>query len=115
MQDLTGDEYLHIFQQTMWHDDAYLIGNRTALEALKAKIDIALEHGASYDSAGGFFQNDGEGYTIGIICADNLLMQDINTAYTDEVAFEEASGPAWESIGKMLGEAPDFKLRQREG
>lgn len=51
----------HIFGQQMWHSNAYLIANRTALIKLKEAIDVALKH---KEIRLGLSPSDGEGYDL---------------------------------------------------
>ncbi|MFS0864902.1 hypothetical protein AB3M96_19550 [Fredinandcohnia sp. 179-A 10B2 NHS] len=45
----------------MWHRNAYLIFNRTALLVLKEAIDVALKH---EEARIGLMPLDGEGYDL---------------------------------------------------
>ena len=74
---------LHIFGQEFWHNEAFLIGNRNALLALKKAIDKALENKISKPV---FMQNDGEGYFAIVVCAEDL--DKLKTAYSAEEALD---------------------------
>jgi len=52
---------LHIYSQSHPHDDAVIVGDRTALVALRDAIGRALE---TTESSMNTFTNDGEGYSI---------------------------------------------------
>lgn len=58
----------HIFGQQMWHSNAYLIANRTALLELKEAIDVALKH---EETRLGLMPSDGEGYDLFIKCVED--------------------------------------------
>lgn len=81
---------LHIFSQIYWHTEAFIVGNREGLIALKAAIGKALEEGKGQADA---FVSDGEGYMTGVICVDKpddsrewTLMAN---PYTDEICSEK--------------------------
>ncbi len=75
---------LHIHSQQQWHDDAWIIGSRVALQALRDAIDVALQEGRSLCES---FVNDGEGFSTFIICEESL--DDAAVPYTGEVAIEK--------------------------
>lgn len=102
-------EYLHVYSPLIWHDDAFILGNRKGLEALRDRIDRALEHGASMDATGGFFQNDGEGYTVSVLRIDDDLIDRIPCSYTDDCARDDGSHEVWREVRDRLCEAPDAK------
>ncbi len=53
-----------MYAQKAWHDDAFIIGNRAALTALRAAIDQALEQPDGRGVTTEVFAADGEGYTV---------------------------------------------------
>lgn len=53
--------WLHIRGQFSYHGEAYIVGSRAGLLALRAAIDEALEHGEGEAIA---YANDGEGYAV---------------------------------------------------
>jgi hypothetical protein len=64
---------LHLYGQEAWHDEAFVIGNREGLLALRALIDEALTTGRAKSketSEEQIWVSDGEGYTINIIFED---------------------------------------------
>jgi hypothetical protein len=79
------DNTLHIYSPEWWHNDAFVIGTRPALVALKAAIDTALADGAGSTES---FVNDGEGFTVAVILTDEAGMNRLNAPYTDEVAMD---------------------------
>lgn len=83
---------LHIFGQRMWHHNAYLIGNRDGLEALRDAISSALSHD---DKASPFHTlalaevepSDEETYTVAVIL-DHRDCENVETAYWDSNAVD---------------------------
>lgn len=82
----------HFFGQQMWHDNAYLVANRTALNELKEAIDIALKHG---ESRLGLSPSDGEGYDLYIKCVgDDFEWEELEMPYHDRECYvpDETTG-----------------------
>ena len=61
----TEDEVplLHVHAQEAWRDPAVLVGNRAALQNLRALLDAVLAGGAPEQKAG-FMAADGEHYDL---------------------------------------------------
>lgn len=78
--------YLHIYAQDAWHDSAYVVGTREALEALRAAVGSALHGDRSAFCA---FTGDGEGYTIHLGLTDSDTLGRMRMPYTDEHAVDE--------------------------
>lgn len=57
--------YLHIYSQKYWHDDAIIVGNKTALIELRDAIDNAIQYG---EGRLGASTSDREGYDLFILC-----------------------------------------------
>lgn len=74
---------LHIYAQPYWHAEAYIIGDRKALQLLRDSIDVALQSGNHSSQT---FANDGEGYMLCVMV--NEKMEDIRLPYTDEIAYD---------------------------
>ena len=79
---------LHVYPQEQWHDDAFIVGNRLGLEALRDAISEALlGKGRAKTDA---YVTDGEGYEIKILCEDLEWKEDfwnnLSFPYTDEPA-----------------------------
>lgn len=75
----------HIFGQQMWHGDAYLIANRTALLELKEAIDVALKH---EETRLGLAPSDGEGYDLFIKCVeDDFEWEKLEMPYHDRECY----------------------------
>lgn len=53
---------LHVYGQSAWHDDVFIVGNRQALKALREAIGKALEQGQG--ETNDVFVADGEGYGV---------------------------------------------------
>jgi hypothetical protein len=78
-------EIVHIYQQAYWHDDAYIVGNRTGIEQLHAALTLALDSGA--DTARPFAR-DSKGYRIEVHVVDDETAMKLALPYTDELARE---------------------------
>ncbi|MDO8671127.1 MAG: hypothetical protein Q7O66_06810 [Dehalococcoidia bacterium] len=93
-------KYLHIYGPDWHHDDAYIMGDRAALEALRAAIDrvlmFAANPGTSVESDE-FFVGDGEGFTAYV-----LLYKDdfghVAEPYTEDYARETREHAVWPSV-----------------
>ncbi|MEY8192196.1 hypothetical protein AB4X15_21400 [Peribacillus simplex] len=73
----------HIFGQQMWHSNASLIANRTALLELKEAIDVALKQ-----TRLGLMPSDGEGYDLFIKCVeDNFEWEELEMPYHDRECY----------------------------
>ncbi|MFA5790758.1 MAG: hypothetical protein WC976_06875 [Caldisericia bacterium] len=59
-------DLLHIYGQSSHHDDAFIVGNRGALEKLKKAIEKALSGDEGTDNIVSVSVNDGEGYDLHI-------------------------------------------------
>jgi len=78
-------EKLHIYAQVMWHTEAYIIGDREALTALRDAIDAALtDNHAQLESS----TRDGEGYEVivQVLPTADHLWSTLALPYTDEIA-----------------------------
>ncbi|AMX00044.1 hypothetical protein [Rummeliibacillus stabekisii] len=74
------EETLHIYGQQMWHDNAYIVGNRAA-----------LQYGEKKDV---FFPNDGEGYDLYVACVDDQFnWENLEAPYHDTEIFEKRKHP----------------------
>jgi len=63
------DDFLHVYGQYMWHDDAVIRGTKTALLALREAIDSAIATGTGETEV---FATDGEGYLVVIQCVNTV-------------------------------------------
>lgn len=85
------DEYLHIYGQPSWHGDAFIIGNRAALQLLRDTIDQALQFGEKKEV---FFPEDEEGYSLYISCIeDSFDLSQLDPPYHDPDIFEKRKPP----------------------
>jgi hypothetical protein len=82
---------LHVYAQTTWHDDAFVVGNRQGLEALRAAIDAALSGGAGQAQP---FVNDGEGFDAHVLLASEEDMAKLAVPYTGDDARDQP-GARW--------------------
>lgn len=83
---------LHIYSQEQWHDNAYIVGDEAGLLELRAAIDEALARGESQRTA---YVNDGEGYHIKVIKANEAAMECLAVPYTDKLAVERQPHRVW--------------------
>ena len=83
-EDVQSAKYLHIFSQPWWHTDAYIVGDRHALEQLKMQIGYLLDEDDSKQHSANYYCKDGEGYSLIVILEDN--MNSVPVPYTDDVA-----------------------------
>lgn len=77
-QDEQDPALLHIHGQPSWHTEAYVLGNRDGLLALRAAIDGALAYG---EGVAEVMVADGEGYSV--------------VAVLEEAAWDS---PGWERV-----------------
>lgn len=80
---------LHIYAQAMWHDQAFIVGSKAALEALGKAIARAIESGKSSAQS---HTADGEGYVVMVAVHE---ANDLAEPYTDR-----------EFMGKDDGKSP---------
>lgn len=58
---------LHLHAQSFPHDEAWVVGDRDGLQALRDAIDAAL---SGHPSAARSFAADGEGFVSIVVCAE---------------------------------------------
>lgn len=63
---------LVVVPQAFEHDDAVLVGSRTALACLRRALDAALQRAAAVES-GPFDPGDGEGFRVLVVPTDEPL------------------------------------------
>jgi hypothetical protein len=87
---------VHIYAQHSQHTEAYILGNREGLRALRAGLDAALEHGSGAVAA---MVADGEGYAVEVTLEDSDWNSPtwINTAvpYVASYAAETRANAIW--------------------
>lgn len=77
---------LHVYGPRLYHDDAFLVGSRAALEAVKSAIEEALVHGGATRI---MTVNDDEGFHFGVIATDDTAQLDgLATPYWQDFAQE---------------------------
>jgi hypothetical protein len=87
---------LHIHAQQAPHDEAFIVGNRQGLLALRRAIDAALESGKGEALA---FVSDGEGFDVQVILQEGDLQSPgwiaAAVPYTAEWATENRESAVW--------------------
>lgn len=78
--DWEGLPLLHLYEQSSWHEDGYILGNRKGLEALRDAISAALD---GKPEAAKVTQNDGEFYHLTVRCVGDAWMSKVPTNYGD--------------------------------
>lgn len=75
---------LHLYAQLQWHDEAYIVGNRQALESLRDAISkvLASEGPELVDT----FASDGEGYCVAVALSDDETFDKLAPPYTSDIA-----------------------------
>lgn len=69
---------IHLYGQHSEHDEAFIIGTRDALIALRKAIDAALE---AQEATAEVYANDGEGYDLIVKCVSEDAMEFEPTPY----------------------------------
>jgi len=81
---------LHLYAQSWEHNDAWIVGNREGLTALRDALNRALETETTKPTACLAFATDGEGYACFIVPNDADWQSDrwmrLYLPYTDETA-----------------------------
>ncbi|MGE7918272.1 hypothetical protein ACQKM9_04895 [Viridibacillus sp. NPDC093762] len=88
----TEDEsyFCHLFGQQMWHGNAYMVANRSALLGIKEAIEVALENEESRVT---MFPFDGEAYDLFIKCTnEGFDWSQINLPYHNPEVIENDKG-----------------------
>lgn len=96
---------LHIYAQPYWHEHAFIVGDRIALEALKVAIEHALANGGGTLTA---FTADGEGYSTNVYCEEREAFWKASALpYTDEATCGTPHGKGgwdlWKEFHKREG------------
>lgn len=74
-----SDAYLHIYAQHCQHDEAFIIGNRDALIALRTAIDNVLTYNTPQIVDA--FVSDGEGFEAHIVLQTDIEMNTAEAPY----------------------------------
>src|SRR3546814_9713108 len=90
-----GDKigWLHLYGQHLWHDEAYIAGDRAGIEMLRDALNEALGAADGVSMAADVFAGDGEGYNVSVHVLPDAEFQRLAMPYTDEIARE--SGGFW--------------------
>lgn len=78
--------WLHLFGQIIWHDDAYIVGDRAGIEMLRDALTAALDDPQGVSMCADVFTNDGEGYGVSIHVLPAGEMDRLAVPYTDGLA-----------------------------
>lgn len=78
-------DILHVYGQSIWHDEVRIIGTLTALTALRDAIDAAVSSGEDQVSAS-MFVRDGEGYSVRISARSAESIGSEQLPYSDPIA-----------------------------
>lgn len=92
---------LHLYGQECWHDNAYLVGNRAALEALHTALGRLLAGGKPAEEVQ-VEAADGEGYNLYALLwdhpANSSEWDELRRPYTAEMTLDRRKGaryPEW--------------------
>jgi len=77
------DRTLHIYAQSVWHDNAEIIGTVDGLTRLRDAINEALASGVGVANV---MASDGEGYYAAVKMVAESDFRGLASQYTDEVA-----------------------------
>jgi hypothetical protein len=89
-----GTEWLHLYAQFHWHDEAHIAGTRKGIEALRDALTAALVNPDGVALASGFV-NDGEGYFITVHVVPFAEMERLATPYADRELCGDQKGRMW--------------------
>ena len=101
------DNFLHIYGQVTYHDDALIVGTRSAIQLLRNACDKALVHGEHDLNT---FSSDGEGYetTVRVVtdldALDALPVHYIENCYTVKWARTQATNDALQNAAQKCHE-----------
>lgn len=76
---------LHLYAQSQWHDEAYLVGNRTGLVALRDAFTRLLDEDQTTATVLAYV-NDGEGYDLIVHKVPRAVFDRLRKPYTDPIA-----------------------------
>ncbi|SMB96847.1 hypothetical protein SAMN00808754_1685 [Thermanaeromonas toyohensis ToBE] len=86
---------LHVYGQRYWHDEAVILGNKEALEALARAVEKAIKSGHGEAE---LYTADGEGYTIVVLRKGEPWpegWEHLALPYTDDCARERREDAVW--------------------
>src|SRR3546814_5267890 len=93
MGDKSG--WLHLYGQHLWHDEAYIAGDRAGIEMLRDALNEALGAADGVSMAADVFAGDGEGYNVSVHVLPDAEFQRLAMPYTDEIAREYGGFWPW--------------------
>jgi len=109
MDDDWGDkEGLHLYAQSQWHDDAYIVGPLDALVRLRDALTRAIERKDA--AATLMFTNDGEGYTTFIVPVDAATFNQLALPYTRPDCGFERQEATWPGALDLSAATDDLRL-----
>lgn len=88
---------IHIYPQYSWHADAWIVGNRVGLQALRDAINKALETGKP--KVCDAFPCDGEGYGILVAELKDDQIQELHLPYYEQSGWAGKGKHPYEIIG----------------
>lgn len=111
-----SDNFLHVYAQSDWHSESYIVGTTQSLKALRDAIDQALQDETGVTES---MVNDGEGFDLVVACVDNLQEFDkLSVPYTSDVAQEHnaAAKDPWDmaSVRKALQKSYETRRRRQQ-
>jgi hypothetical protein len=81
----------HIYGQALWHENAVIVANRTALEEIRDVIDVALKYGEAKTTLS---PSDDEAYNLFVSCVDDHFGWDsLDLPYHDAEFFKKIKLP----------------------
>ncbi|MGI9951951.1 hypothetical protein V3F56_06250 [Moorellaceae bacterium AZ2] len=86
---------LHVYGQHHWHDEAVILGNKKALEALARAVEKAIKSGRGEAEP---YTADGEGYTVVVLRKDEPWPEGwerVALPYTDDCARDRRENIIW--------------------
>lgn len=88
---MAGDDTLHLYAQAYQHQEAWMVGTRDGLTALRDALNVALASNEPTPLTTS--TNDGEGYKVVIWPVSEAKMQDFKTPYTDPMGHQAGKSP----------------------
>jgi len=101
---------LHIYGQEVWHEEAFIVGDRISLELLRDCLNQVLEgkEDAVAHTKAEFSVNDGEGYDLHIALVSDKQMDKMAAPYTKEMARDHGENAIYPA-SLLLSANPDTK------
>jgi hypothetical protein len=82
---------LHLYAQAFQHQEAWVVGTKESLIALRDTINQVLESGEP--KAVSAYTNDGEGYRVLVWGVSDDTVKDLRTPYVDPMGSQSGKGP----------------------